>query len=215
MSLAFKPDKRGHQQRSSESQSRIIQAASKAFTTRGYDDITTYEIAAAAGVAQGLIAYHFKSKEGVWRAAMDQVFGEFRNSLAYRIEDLRQENLRTFMQGLIRHIVTLEIRYPSRIRLMVESAHQSRGHLRWLVERHVRPIYGVMSHLLMVGQKHRVLRPLPVANAYYVLLTAGAVFSLGEEVNLVTNIDGKSNAFAEAQVRCLAEMLMVEPTTVD
>jgi len=65
--LSFKSDIRGLQQRSSESQARIIQAASQAFTTRGYDDIATYEIAAAAAVAQGLIAYHFESI-GSWCA---------------------------------------------------------------------------------------------------------------------------------------------------
>jgi len=211
--LRFEPDIRGHQQRSSESQARIIKAATQAFTTRGYDDISTYELAAAAGVAQGLIAYHFKTKEGVWRAAMDQVFGEFRNNLAERIEALRHNDLRTFMWELIRHVVALEIHYPSRIRLMVESAHQSHGHLRWLVERHVKPIYEVMTHLLAVGQKHKVLRNLPVANAYYVLLTSGAVFSLGNEIDLVTNIDGKSPAFVEAHIRCLAGMLMIEPPT--
>ena len=209
--LDFKPDIGGLQQRSTESQARIIVAASHAFTTRGYDDITTYEIAAAAGVSQGLIAYHFTSKEGVWRAAMDQVFGDFRNNLAERIEALRHEDLRTFMWELIRHLVALEIRYPSRIRLMVESAHQSHGHLRWLVDRHVRPIYEVITHLLEVGQKHKVLRALPVANTYYVLLSAGAVFSLENEVELVTHTDGKSAAFAEAHSRCLAGMLMIDP----
>ena len=44
---------------------RILSAALAAFAARGFDGATTREIAADAGVPQGLLAYHFESKQAL------------------------------------------------------------------------------------------------------------------------------------------------------
>ena len=69
------------QKRALEKCARITEIASRSFMDRGFRGVSTHEIAAEAHVTQGLIRYHFNSKHGLWQAAMDNVFGRFRNSL--------------------------------------------------------------------------------------------------------------------------------------
>ena len=52
----------------------IVQAALTSISDSGYDGVSTRTIAARAGVTQGLLTYHFKSKDALWRAAADHLF---------------------------------------------------------------------------------------------------------------------------------------------
>ena len=54
---------------------RIVDAAVETFAEHGYGASSTRDIATRAGVTQGLLTYHFASKDDLWRAAADQVFG--------------------------------------------------------------------------------------------------------------------------------------------
>jgi TetR/AcrR family transcriptional regulator len=208
--LAFEIPTKGLQRRSIASRARIIDAASEAFMSKGYAGVSTHEISADAGVTQGLIAYHFKSKDGLWQAAMDQVFGNFRNSLIERIRQLHSTDERTLVAEVIRHVVRLALRYPSIIRFMVESGPHADDHLTWLLTRHIQPIYSAVTHIFEVAKGHGVLRPLPVANAYYVLLTSGSIFSLEAEVRVIAGQNVRSDSFADAHVQCMLTMLMTD-----
>lgn len=208
--LAFEIPTKGLQRRSIESRARIINVASEAFMNNGYAGVSTHEISAEAGVTQGLITYHFKSKEGLWQAAMDQVFGSFRNSLIDRIRQLQGANERTLVAEVITHLVKLALRFPSIIRFMVESGPRADEHLTWLLTRHIQPIYSAVTHIFEVAKSHGVLRDLPVTNAYYVLLTAGSIFSLEDEVRVVAGHDVRSESFADAHARCMLTMFMTD-----
>lgn len=199
---------KGAQRRSVESRGRILAASLQAFAEKGYDGVSTHEVSAMAGVTQGLITYHFKSKDGLWRATMDLLFADFRNSLADRIEELREVDARSFLRLIIKHIARWPTRHPFLIRYFVESGDHPDERLRWVLDRHVRIIYNVISHIFTVSMQIGIMRQLPVAQAYYVLMTAGSVFSLGEEIKLIAGADVKSEEFIDGQVECLLTMLI-------
>lgn len=55
-----------------DSKERILCAAELEFTTKGFDGASTRDIAAAAGVAQALIHYHFTSKRALFLAMVQR-----------------------------------------------------------------------------------------------------------------------------------------------
>ena len=57
-----------------ETHERIVVAAAKAFSEKGFRAASTRDIAARAGVNQGLITYYFKSKQELWKAAAGRIF---------------------------------------------------------------------------------------------------------------------------------------------
>lgn len=206
--LVFDIPLKGLQQRSIETRSRIVAVAAETFMNQSYAAVSTHEIASAAGVTQGLVTYHFKSKRGLWEAAMDFQFGRFRNTLHDQIQELRAFDERTFIRETIRQLVGLEMQYPSIVRFMIGSGASTDPDLNWLLERHIRPIYDAICHIFEVGRRHGILRQVPIANAYYVLVTAGSVFSLVDEMRVIAGQDATTPAFASAHAQCLVTMLM-------
>ena len=59
-------------ERGAETRARIVAAALREFADRGFEGTSTREISAVAGVNQGLITYHFASKESLWKEAVDK-----------------------------------------------------------------------------------------------------------------------------------------------
>jgi AcrR family transcriptional regulator len=84
----------------SETRLTIIDGAKQCFADRGYNGTTTKMIAAAAGVAPGLIYYYFDSKEQLFIAVFEHMY----QSRDTRLVDHRfnehtlQENLATMLQ---------------------------------------------------------------------------------------------------------------------
>lgn len=51
---------------------RLLQAATEAFASHGFEGASTHAIAEAVGAPQGLIRHHFGSKQGLWAAVVDR-----------------------------------------------------------------------------------------------------------------------------------------------
>ncbi len=62
--------------------SRILDKAIEMFATMGYEGASTRQLAAEAGVNQPAIQYHFTSKEGLYRAAVDCIATEIEQEMA-------------------------------------------------------------------------------------------------------------------------------------
>ena len=58
-----------------EARERIVTAAVEAFAEKGFEAASTRDIAQRAGTDQGLVTYHFPSKDQLWRAAADRLMG--------------------------------------------------------------------------------------------------------------------------------------------
>ena len=80
---------------------RILAAALDRFSELSFEGATTREIAARAGVTQGLLNYHFSSKDELWRAAVDGLFAELSDALDSRAEGLRGVDALTRTQATI------------------------------------------------------------------------------------------------------------------
>jgi AcrR family transcriptional regulator len=60
----------------------IIAAGVELFAERGFHATSTSEVAALAGVSEGIIFYYFKNKEGILVELLNRVFGEYLEGLA-------------------------------------------------------------------------------------------------------------------------------------
>lgn len=56
---------------------RILDAGVACFAESGYSGTSTRTLAAAAGVNVATLAYHFKGKEGLYRASIDRLYERF------------------------------------------------------------------------------------------------------------------------------------------
>jgi AcrR family transcriptional regulator len=99
------------------SKEEILDAAEELFAVRGFDGTSMREIALEAGVAQALLHYHFKTKEGLFEAMFTR-----RSSAINRIRLARLDAM------LSRGDMTLEDMVDALLRPTVEAGHDaSRG----------------------------------------------------------------------------------------
>lgn len=208
--LRFQSEQPHRQERATETRRKILDTAAECFAYKGFSGASTHDIAARAGVNQGLITYHFKSKENLWNEVIDELFGEFRNELANRMHELREVDEAIFFKLIIRHYLRSAAKRPEIIRLMFEQGKQPDEHLKRVVDRHIKPIYDALCHFIESGQKQGAIRPGPVNSIYYIFLTTASVFSIKDEAKWVTGEDVLSEAFIESHANCLINMLFVD-----
>jgi AcrR family transcriptional regulator len=84
----FRP---GSNQRGEETRGRILESALELFANSGFDGASTRTIAEHAGVNLPAIQYYFGSKEGLYRAVVEQFSQELQTSVAPLAERIRAE----------------------------------------------------------------------------------------------------------------------------
>lgn len=77
----MKPLETANARRAAASRRRVIDAASRLFAERGYGDTTLQAIATASRVSRGSITWHFRSKDGLLFAVVDEVFRRWENEV--------------------------------------------------------------------------------------------------------------------------------------
>jgi AcrR family transcriptional regulator len=178
------------------------------FSELSFDGATTREIAARAGVTQGLLNYHFRSKHQLWRAAVDGLFDTLNRSLSARDQGLRGVDEVTSTRLLVREFVSFSARHPQLHRIITQECKTDGPRMDWLVDRHVRPLYAATTARFsrLVEQGH--LPDIPAQHLYYILTGAGAtLFVLAPECRRLAGIDPEAPEVIEAHADAVTALL--------
>jgi len=166
--------------RREQTHERIIDAAVESFAANGFDGASTRDIAARAGVTQGLVSYHFESKELLWRAAADHIFAGLAEVMPGESPpdgvdlDLAREAIRAY--------VRFAAERPELFHFAVDAGRSDGEAMRWLAEHHLEPWFDQIARL--VGS------PDSAAHFYYALAGASSlIFAVAPECRAVTGTD--------------------------
>lgn len=199
---------RGMQSRALDTRARIVAAAVTAFAELGYEGATTRDIARRAGVNQGLITYHFAGKLPLWQAAVDAIFAQLHTHFAAVAVGLAEADAGTRLRLFVRHYVRFAAAHPELHRLMTQEGTHDGPRLRWLVERHVRPLYALSTRLIEDAQRAGLVPAAPAAHLHYVLIGAVAhLFVVAPEYRLVSGSDALAPAAIEAHADTVSAVL--------
>lgn len=187
---------------------RILATALNLFSERSFDGASTREIARHAGVTQGLLNYHFSSKDELWRAAVDGIFGELTEALDKRAVGLRGVDELTIAKLLIREFVHFSANHPQLHRIITQECKSDGPRMDWLVERHVRPRYEQTTALFEQLVRAGHVADIPVAHLYYILTGAGpTMFVLAPECRRLSGIDPHAPETVEAHADAMIALL--------
>lgn len=181
---------RKQQQRSIDTQHKLLDAAIAAFSENGFKGTSTRDIADRAGVHHPLITYHFKNKDLLWRAAADKVFGEFRQSLTVTLEQLAEDGPKVRMATLVRAYMHYARSQPALHKVMVLEASYPSPRLEWLIENHLQPLFDRAFELIEDLQRTGVApKGNPRLLFNMIRLCSGGLLALGNELRLSSGID--------------------------
>lgn len=181
---------RKRQERSLRTQQRLLDAAVAAFSDSGFKATSTRNIAQRAGVHHPLIAYHFKSKDALWRAAADRVFGRLEARLTEALAAVTGASRKARMAALIRAYAHYAAGEPALHRMLVLETGQAGPRLDWLVHKYLRPFVTTMTADLRELQRDGIAahgHPALLVNMIRVI--AAGLPALMYEVKKSSNVD--------------------------
>ncbi len=187
---------------------RILAAAVDLFAERSFDGATTREIATRAGVTQPLLNYHYRSKDDLWRAAVDSLFESLTASMSAHTQELRGVDELTAAKARVREFVTFSARNPQLHRIITQESKADSARMDYLVERHVRPLYDRTVALFERLARDGAVPPIAPAHLYYILTGAGpTMFVLAPECRRLSGLEPDSDAVIDAHADAVCLLL--------
>ena len=188
---------------------RMLDAALSAFSELGYDGASTREIAARAGVNQGLIPYYFGSKEALWREAVNRAFAEIREGVGVVLDAGDEAVGRDRIAELIRRLVRFAASHPEFHRLMTNEGKCDGPRMHWIVDNHVRPIYDAIAALSERSSAESPLGRIDPLVMHYLLVGAAThLFHQAPECIRLTGRDPADPDIIEAHAEALIAMFV-------
>ena len=189
-----------------DTRNRIVVAAAKTFSERGFRAASTRDIAARAGVNQGLITYYFRNKQELWKAAAGRILDQLREALEQHLEDLDAADGRAGARERIREYVRFVAAHPELFRLMVEEGKQADARMRWLVDTHLRPLYERFARL---AESNLGLKRAFLPHAFYAMAGgASMIFAIRPECRRLTGLDPADKQVIETHAEFMARLLV-------
>jgi TetR/AcrR family transcriptional regulator len=191
-----------------ETRARIVDAAVAAFAEQGFEASSTRDIAARAGVTQGLVTYHFTSKDDLWRASADQIFGDLGINLPARRRppaSVPDDGPRAAIMAYVRFAA----RRPELFHFMVDAGRSNGERMQWLVDTHLAPVFAQVSEFARAAFPSTRNKLAP--HVYYALAGAASLFfAVAPECEALTGLDPASNAAIERHAEFIASLFLSE-----
>ncbi len=193
-----------------DTQERILAAALDSFAEQGFDGAKMRDIAARAGVTLGLLQYYFGGKQKLWRAAVDRAFADMRSGLEAVLASDEFASERERLRAVIGGHVRFAAQRPEFVRLMHEEGKRRGARMRWLVDRHVKPLYELFVPLVERAQERGDLPAsiAPLHLMYSLIGATGVLFHQSEECQRVTGVDVFAPEVVEAHVYAIETLFL-------
>ena len=188
----------------------VRNAAIVEFSEKGFRGTTVREIAARAGVNHGMVTYYFKSKEALWKEAVEVLFERLVQEVVADTEvPTTKEGLRAFARDGIRRYVRYCAKYPEHVRMMFHESVQPTERLAWLAENYLRPSHTASASLISILQEKGLTPNIPAMSLLYLIVgSAQIIYALAPEVEQVWGVDPRSEEAIEAHTNALIALVI-------
>lgn len=191
----------------------LLESALVEFGAKGFDGASTRAIARRVEAHQPQINYHFESKEALWTAAVDYLFGLLAEALDGVIPaeltgaDVPQLGA-AFADG-IRRFVGFAADHPELNQIMVHEGTAASDRLAWMARTHVKPFFDGIRPAWQVLRDAGVAAPVDSDILYYVLVGAASLpYVNAPEVRLLTGRDPRDPGWISAHADGLVAILL-------
>ncbi|MEM9620040.1 MAG: TetR/AcrR family transcriptional regulator [Pseudomonadota bacterium] len=195
-----KKRQRAVQQRAVQTRERILETAIELFATRGYEGVAARNIETTAQVKRGLVAYHFGTKEDLWRASVDFLFAQMPPVSRDTERALQDLPIEAQIRAQITLFVQFSARYPAVSRIIIQEGRSPTWRLDYLVENYVRPRVSWIDKIVGGGLNPHGL--------YAFIGAATLVFDVGAECRSLFGVDPYDEAFVREHAKVVCDMVL-------
>src|SRR5437899_6517006 len=91
---------------------RLLEAAVSLFAQHGFDAVSTGTVAAAAGLTQSMVHYHFGTKEKLWKTAVEHVMHARGDLFSLNMDDLQDVDDLARLKIMLRRFISANAADP-------------------------------------------------------------------------------------------------------
>lgn len=146
-----------------DSRQKLIETAAKLFAAKGFDGVSTRDIAGDAAVNISLISYYFNGKEGLYMAVLEDFSSRAHAKLTHLFEGfspdaMTKESFVRQMTLVIHGIVTTKYENPYYTQLMFREVLSGLPHACEIVSELMQTMAATIINLFEVAQKKGFVR---------------------------------------------------------
>uniref|UniRef100_UPI002491D7A2 TetR/AcrR family transcriptional regulator n=1 Tax=Alteromonas australica TaxID=589873 RepID=UPI002491D7A2 len=188
------------------------------FAVRGFEGVSTTQIAKVAGITQPLIHYHFKNKEALWKATISRLFARLADEFEAEVRKLPRQDSRRYLIEMIRCYVAFVARYPQYGQFILREGVQESERLDWLVEEWLKPMLDRFQVVYEEGIADGWMKDIPFPQLI-MMITASAsqFFSMAPLVRALYDVDAncpeQTLAHSDAVVEVAVNAILRQPVT--
>lgn len=184
----------------SDASDRILKSAVKVFAEKGFAGASTRAIASDAGVHQPAIAYHFGSKEELWKCAVSSVWQEFMHALDTKMASVTDgdDPVHAFVDFYLRYNAEV----PETIIFVIQESARSDEHSEWFIRTQLSP-QGSKLYRAMTGREwpeRSTVDSLRAISMLSLLTGSTRIFFQRAAADATSGIDPRSPEFIRVHV---------------
>ena len=188
---------------------RLLAAALSLFAARGFDSVTTAEIALACDVSQSVVLYYFTTKDQLWREAMRLLFDRLASEGPPGLGILSDLDEVSRLKVILRSMVKTAARFPELGRVVMREGAIGGERLDWLRAELLAPHYETLTGFFTQAAASGKIKPgSPILSMIMIQSAASMLFNLAP---LVEELIGRSPFDAEVveqQSNLLVEIIL-------
>jgi TetR/AcrR family transcriptional regulator len=191
----------------------LLESALVEFGAKGFEGASTRSIAQRVDAHQPQINYHFESKEALWAASVDYLFGllgeTLEGVLPAKLTAVSASGLAAAFAEGIRRFVHFAAEHPELNQIMVHEGTAASARLEWMTETHVRPFFDGILTAWETLRAANIAAPIDGGVLYYVLIGAASLpYVNAPEVRLLTGRDPRNAEWILAHAEALVALLL-------
>ena len=151
----------------------ILDGAAWLFSEKGFKDASMAELAKMTGVAQGTIFYHFKNKEGLFLAILENIKKEIIREFDRYIREHEFQNGLNMLEGAISFYLHLAGTMEDRFLLLHRHDAYSFARVNPVYREHLEAIYerllDIFERAILLGQDDGSIREVAARKAALII----------------------------------------------
>ncbi len=185
-----RPSKSDQLKYADTSRERLLAVAIDVFSEYGYQAVSTSQIAKQAGMAQSMVHYHFRTKERLWKTAIDHLMHELGRKFPIVRDELKDLDPVSRLKVMTRRFIKISATDVSLVRIVLHEGTVPSSRLRWFVRAYLAPGYDDFDTAVKAGIQAGLIKDMPVyAISQSIISIATYVFCVAPLVKEVHSVD--------------------------
>ena len=170
-------------------------------------------------MAQSMVHYHFKSKEQIWKAAIEQLMRDLSERFPLAKDELKDLDPVSRLKVLVRRFLKMSARDISLSRIMIHEGTAPGPRLNWIAEKFLKPGFEPLDETVEEGVDAGLLKNLPIYTVTHTIISAAAMtYCLAPVVDATHGVDLAKSAsmdeMADTVLTILFDGILAKPDGV-